>query len=82
MDDSKPLPQRGPKPASDLKLSAILFLLFLVVVSDAFVASVISPIGESAAVGRTPTAWGSVLQGCMLVGMFMGAKQMVTARVL
>jgi hypothetical protein len=52
---------------SGLKIIVALFLLFVVVVSDAFTNTVISAFGQKAVRGRSPTAWGVVLQGIFLV---------------
>lgn len=45
----------------------LLFLLFLFVVSDVFTNSVISGFGEKAVKCRSPTSWGTALQGVFLV---------------
>ena len=45
----------------------ILFLLFLVVVSDFFANHVISKFGQKTMRGRCPSSWGVVLQGLFLV---------------
>jgi hypothetical protein len=52
---------------SSVKLFIVLFVIFIIVVSDVFTNSVISKFGDSAVVGRSPTAWGTVLQGIFLV---------------
>lgn len=63
-------PVEPPAPRlqlTNLKALAALFVLFLVVVSETFVSSVLAGFGEKAVVGRDPTAWGTVLQGIFLV---------------
>ena len=45
----------------------ILFLLFLVIVSDFFANHVISKFGQKTMRGRAPSSWGVVLQGLFLV---------------
>jgi hypothetical protein len=50
-----------------IKLIFGLFLLFLFVVSDVFVNNVVSGFGEKTVKCRSPTAWGTVLQGVFLV---------------
>jgi hypothetical protein len=51
----------------NVKLILALFIMFMVVVSDAFTTSIISKFGDSAISGRNPTAWGTTLQGIFLV---------------
>ena len=70
--DSVPLvaPAASPAPriqVANVKLMVALFVIYLVVASDAFTNSVIARFGESAVKGRSPTAWGVVLQGIFLV---------------
>lgn len=58
----------GPRlDAANYKLIAALFVLFLGIVSDPFVSGVLAGFGPKAVHGRTPTAWGVVLQGVFLV---------------
>jgi hypothetical protein len=52
---------------ANVKLLLAIFVAFLVVVSDVFTGSVIAGFGDKATRGRTPTAWGVVLQGIFLV---------------
>ena len=44
-----------------------LFLLFLLIVSSPFVDTVLSGFGDPAVSGRTPTNWGTIIQGIFLV---------------
>lgn len=69
--DSVPLDAR-PRGACaartvGVKAALVLFLMFIVVVSDVFTDSVIAGFGEKAVQGRAPTSWGVVLQGVFLV---------------
>lgn len=71
--DSEPLVPAAPAAAelrlrpANFKLVASLFFLFLTVVSEAFTGGVIARFGPKARVGRSLTAWGTVLQGIFLV---------------
>jgi len=56
--------------AGGIKSLIILFILFLVVVSDVFTNSVIGCFGENAVRCRVPTTWGIVLQGICLVVLY------------
>ena len=67
---------------SNLKLLVSIFILFIVVVSDVFTSSVISNFGESAIVGRTPTAWGITLQGIFLIIFYIIAVHLIENDVL
>lgn len=64
-----------------LKGLAALFLLFLFVVSDVFVGGVLGGFG-GATRGRSPTAYGVVLQGVFLVFFFVVAVHLMDAGVL
>lgn len=58
----------GPAPApAAYKTLFVLFVLFLVVVSDIFTDSVIAHIPGATAAGRGVTSKGSVMQGVFLV---------------
>lgn len=68
--DAVDIDASSPRPVLELtgfRMMLYLFLLFLLVVSDPFVDTVISGFGEEAVKGRTPTSWGVVLQGIFLV---------------
>ncbi len=52
---------------NNVKLIFILFILFLVVVSDMMTTSVLQKFGESAVKLRSPTSFGVILQGIFLV---------------
>jgi hypothetical protein len=56
-------------PASIRNL-VIIFVLFLLVVSDFFTNNIISKIGKKTMNGRTPTAFGVVLQGTALTILY------------
>lgn len=63
-----PPPCRG---APSLKSLLVLFVAFIVVVSDLFVDRVVRGIGGPAALrGRDPTAWGVMIQATALVVLF------------
>ena len=63
-----PPPCRG---APGLKSLLVLFVCFIVVVSDMFVDRVVRGIGGPAALhGRDPTAWGVMIQATALVVLF------------
>lgn len=48
---------------------AMIFMLFLVVVSDFFANNVLSRFGTKTMEGRAPSAWGIVMQGaCLAIG--------------
>lgn len=65
-----------------LKLLVFLYILFLLVVSDVFVFSVISQFGEKTVSGRTPTTWGVMIQGVFLVIFYIIAIYLVEKKVL
>lgn len=67
---------------ANLKLIVILFIAFIVVVSDVFTNSVISGFGEKAVRGRTPTPWGVVLQGVFLVIFYILAIYLTENQIL
>lgn len=78
-----PPPRAGCAGAAPpLKALAALFLLFLLVASDAFTGGVLASFGEKAVRGRAPTAWGVVLQGVILVVLFAGATHLASVGVL
>jgi hypothetical protein len=67
--DSDPVCAAEPR-GSRLRRAAIVFILFLVVISDPFIVTVLSPLGARAVEGRTPRAWGYVvLGGCLALGV-------------
>lgn len=67
LDDAKRPPAGVARPLGGAKLIFGLFLLFLFVVSDVFVNNVVSGFGEKAVKCRSPTVWGTILQGIFLV---------------
>lgn len=75
----------GPKKARAARVGfkglAALFLLFLFVVSDVFVGGVLGGFG-GATRGRSPTAYGVVLQGVFLVLFFVVAIHLMEIGVL
>lgn len=90
-EDAVPLPAGGEEKkkrsepriqVSNLKLIIILFISFLVVVSDVFTNSIISGFGEKAVHGRTPTAWGVILQGVFLVLFYILAIYLTEHQIL
>lgn len=88
MGDYTPLKRPAPPAASpvlqsvDYKLLFMLFIIFMVVVSDAFTGSIISGFGENAVKCRTPTTWGIVLQGIFLVVGYSSAVYLTKKGVL
>ena len=60
-------PKKITQHTVNFKLIFALFIMFMVVVSDAFTTSIISKFGDSAMSGRNPTAWGTTVQGIFLV---------------
>ena len=91
-DDSVPLtfvfdgpPGKDHEPrlqVANLKLIIILFVAFIIVVSDVFTNSVIAGFGEKAVRGRTPTPWGVVLQGVFLVIFYILAVYLTENQIL
>lgn len=82
-DDSRPLGPGANAPAlGGVKLIFALFLLFLFVVSDVFVNNVISGFGEKAVRCRSPTVWGTVLQGIFLVIGYVILLHLITHQIL
>ena len=78
-----PCPASPPPPGGvGLKLLAVLFILFLVVVSNAFTEGIIARFGPKAMSGRSPTAWGVVLQGFSLTGLFALATYLTGQHIL
>lgn len=67
---------------ANAQLLVALFVIFLVVVSDVFVDSVVAGFGQNAVRGREPTAYGSVLQGIFLVLFYALALYLVDQKVL
>lgn len=61
------MPEPAPESDSQIKNLLLIFVLFILVVSDFFVSNVITHLGEKTTVGRYPTPWGVVLQGISLV---------------
>jgi hypothetical protein len=72
--DADPIlvPEAPPcRGAPGMKALLVLFVCFIVVVSDLFVERVVRGIGGPAAVrGRDPSAWGVALQATALVILF------------
>jgi hypothetical protein len=67
-----PPAQRSPYVTmGSLKVIVLVFLAFLVVSSEGFLTGAISLFGQSAMCGRSPTAWGVVLQGLFFVFFYM-----------
>lgn len=85
--DSVPIDAAAaPAPAAGgqqlgFKMVFALFVIFMLVVSDAFTNSVIGLFG-GAVERRTPTAWGVVLQGIFLVLGFIAADWLIGQGVL
>jgi hypothetical protein len=79
-----PLRASAPAPASavGLKLLCILFILYLLVTSDVFTNNVVAGFGEKAVRCRTPTSWGTVLQGVFLVVFYVLAAYLIERRYL
>jgi hypothetical protein len=93
LDDSVPLDvfqgeggaprSGGPRlNVANIKLILALFLIFVVVVSDVFTNSIIAGFGEKAVRCRSPTPWGTVLQGIFLVLFYVIALYLIEHRVL
>jgi hypothetical protein len=86
-DEGRPLdssPKKGAPRLSvaNLKLILALFVIFVLVVSDVFTNSVLAGFGEKAVKGRRPTAWGTVLQGILLVIFYILAVYLINHRIL
>lgn len=67
---------------SNIKLLIALFFIFLIVVSDIFTNNVVSLFGEKAVVGRSPTAWGTTIQGIFLVLFYIIALYLTENNIL
>jgi len=67
---------------ANVKLLVTLFIIFIVVVSDVFTNSIVAGFGEKAVRGRTPTAWGVVLQGIFLVIFYVLAVYLTEHNIL
>ena len=67
---------------ANLKLLVALFIMFIVVVSDVFTNSIIAGFGEKAVRCRTPTSWGTVLQGIFLVIFYIFAVYLTEHQIL
>ena len=65
---------------STLKISLFLFLTFIVINSDVFIDRVLSNKDETYASGRHPTGNGIVVQGVILVIMYMLFNMLVTCQ--
>lgn len=57
----------------DVKMLVILFIIFLIVVSEPFCDHVLQPMGSEYSHGRAVTAGGAALQGIALVTLIVGA---------
>jgi hypothetical protein len=63
-------PVESAPRTSRLRRAAFVFILFLIVISDPFIATVLSPLGARAVEGRAPRAWGYVVLGaCLALGV-------------
>ena len=83
LDSFLDAPRAPPcRPPGGAKVIFGLFLLFLFVVSDVFVNSVVSGFGEKAVKCRSPTGWGTVLQGVFLVIGYVILLHLVESQVL
>jgi len=82
IDAGLELPECHQSFGQGLKSALALLLLFLAVVSDAFITHVLSGFGDKAVRGRAPTPWGVVLQGIFLVLMFTMATYLVDRHVI
>ena len=67
---------------ANVKLLVTLFIIFIVVVSDVFTNSIVAGFGEKAVRGRSPTAWGVVLQGIFLVIFYVLAVYLTEHNIL
>ena len=85
-NDSVPLEQlRSNMPriqVANIKLILLIFIMFIVVVSDVFTNNIISGFGSSAVCGRMPTSWGVVLQGIFLVLFYIIAVYLTEHNIL
>ena len=84
-DSSDSSAKRKKEPrlrVENLKLLLALFIIFIIVVSDVFINSIISGFGEKAVRCRTPTSWGIVLQGIFLVIFYILAVYLTEHNIL
>jgi hypothetical protein len=80
--DKKRSSSGGPMGLTSVKMLFTLFLIFIFVASDFFTDSVLSGFGEKAVKGRSPTSWGTVLQGIFIVILFALAGHLTDSGVL
>ena len=80
MSEGTVLAEADDRRAPGLKMALILFVIVIVVLSDVFVNSVIAKIGNTV-IGRTPTSWGSVVQGVCIVLLYLLAQYLVERKI-
>ena len=69
-------------PQLSIKSIVILFILFLLLISDVFVDNIIAQFGDRALTGRTPTNYGIVLQGIFLSLFYIIAMYLIENSIL